>query len=383
MPTTTDTITTPTTTPAVKMTVTADTHVQIGGRKSELAQIQNNIVRHLIEKEFPELSLDVLALLTLGDQVLNKPLYSFGGKLLWTKELEILLVEPVGEYPRLDLIVHSLKDMPTNLPEEFELGCILDREDPRDAVVMKKGSSYKCLGDLPVGLVVGTSSVRRLAQLLKTYPHLKFESVRGNVYTRLRKLDDPAGPFECLLLAGAGLLRLGLAHRITMLMDAPEMYYAVGQGALGIEIRKGDERMKKILAKLEDIPTTLCCMAERSLMRYLEGGCSVPLGVNSYYDSATKELRLKACIVSPDGTELVEDETSMVVESKADAESLGIKVGDLLIAKGGRRILDEIDFSRINQRPNILSDGSATPSPAPKSPVGARSPMGAGSPLAR
>lgn len=355
--------------PIVSMSVSTDNHVQIGGRKSELAQCQNNIVRALIEKEFPELSCDVLALNTLGDQVLNKPLYSFGGKLLWTKELEILLVEGVGQYPRLDLIVHSLKDMPTTLPDEFELGCILHREDPRDALVMKAGSPYKLLADLPAGLVVGTLSIRRLAQLLRNYPHLKFESVRGNVHTRLAKLDDPEGTYSCLMLANAGLTRLGLAHRITTLLDAPDMYYAVGQGALGIEIRKGDEKMKNILKRLEDLPTTLCCLAERSLMRYLEGGCSVPLGVKTNFDEESNQLSLKACIVSPDGTKVVEDGYEMRVTTKEDAEALGIKVGDLLIAKGGRDILAAIDFTRINQRPNILSDGSATSSPAPASPA--------------
>lgn len=359
----------PISTTNITMTVTPDSHVQIGGRKLELAQKQNHIVKELIERKFPKMSCDVLALSTLGDQVLNKPLYLFGGKLLWTKELEILLVDSVGEYPRLDLIVHLLKDMPTNLPEEFELGCILDREDPRDAIVMKAGSPYKLLAELPAGLVVGTLSVRRLAQLLKSYPGLLFELVRGNLRTRLAKLDDPHGPFSCILLANAGLERIGLGHRITCLLDAPEMYYAVGQGALGIEIRKGDERMKKMLEQLEDGPTALCCTAERSLMRYLEGGCLVPLGVNSKYDVTTKTLRLDACIVSPDGLKSIEDTYLMVVSTKADAEKLGIAVGDLLIAKGGREILNAIDFSRINQRPNLLSDSLATPSPAPKSPI--------------
>lgn len=337
-------------------------HVQIGGRKSKLAVVQSEIVKSIIVEKFPELSCSVLALSTLGDKVQSKPLYSFGGKALWTKELEILLLEQVDEYPQLDLIVHSLKDMPTNLPDEFELGCILNREDPRDALVMKSGSSYKTLADLPDGSLVGTSSVRRSSQLLKSYPKLKFDSVRGNLQTRLDKLDAADSPYECLLLASAGLNRVGLGGRITAHLDAPEMYYAVGQGALGIEIRKGDEKMLKLLKHIEDLPTSYCCLAERSLMRHLEGGCSVPIGVHSTYDESTCELSLKAIIVSPDGTQSVEDECNAIVKSKEDADALGIKIGDMLTAKGGKDILNSINFERINQPPSLSQ--SATPQPA-------------------
>lgn len=341
-----------------------DNHVQIGGRKSKLAVVQSEIVKELIVEKFPELSCSVLALSTLGDKVQTKPLYSFGGKALWTKELEILLLEQVEEYPRLDLIVHSLKDIPTNLPEEFELGCILNREDARDALVMKSGSSYKSLADLPDGSLVGTSSVRRSSQLLKNHPKLRFESVRGNLQTRLNKLDDENSPFECLLLASAGLIRIGLGDRITAHLDAPEMYYAVGQGALGIEIRKGDEKMLQLLKTIEHLPTTYCCLAERALMRHLEGGCSVPIGVQSHYNESTNELSLKAIIVSPDGTLSVEDEYKGVVNNKDDANAIGIKVGDLLSAKGGREILNSINFERINQPPS-----SNTPTPQPITPI--------------
>lgn len=336
-------------------------HVQIGGRKSKLAVMQSEIVKGCIVERFPELSCSVLALSTLGDKVQTKPLYSFGGKALWTKELEILLLEQVDEYPQLDLIVHSLKDMPTNLPEEFELGCILSREDARDALVMKSRSPYKTLADLPDGSLVGTSSVRRSSQLLKNYPKLRFESVRGNVHTRLNKLDDEDSQFECLLLASAGLIRLGLGGRITSHLDAPEMYYAVGQGALGIEIKKGDQNMLQLLKTLEHLPTTYCCLAERALMRHLEGGCSVPIGVHSYYNEPTNVLSLNAIIVSPDGTKSVEDEYSGVVNTKDDADALGIKVGDLLSAKGGREILNSINFERINQPPSLSNNSTPQP----------------------
>ncbi|ODV82447.1 porphobilinogen deaminase [Suhomyces tanzawaensis NRRL Y-17324] len=337
-------------------------HIQIGGRKSVLAVYQSEKIKALILDKFPQLKCSILALSTLGDKVQTKPLYSFGGKALWTKELEILLLEAVEQYPKLDLIVHALKDMPTNLPDEFELGCITNRIDPRDAVVMKAGSTITKLSELPEGSLVGTSSIRRSSQLLRSYPHLRFDSVRGNLQTRLRKLDAPDSPFSCLILAAAGLDRIDMGHRITQRLDAPEMYYAVGQGALGIEIRKGDKVMKKILERIEDIPASLRCHAERSLMRYLEGGCSVPIGVGTSYDEATQVLNFKAIIVSPDGTNSVEDEVEGVVKTKEEADALGIKLADLLIAKGAKEILDSIDFTRINEPPTSTNN---TPNDTP------------------
>ncbi|KAK6464997.1 porphobilinogen deaminase, dipyromethane cofactor binding domain-containing protein [Scheffersomyces coipomensis] len=335
-------------------TVPAANHIQIGGRKSKLAVKQSEIVKQEIETAFPELSCSILALSTLGDKVQSKPLYSFGGKSLWTKELEILLLEAVEPFPKLDLIVHSLKDMPTNLPEEFELGCIIKREDPRDAVIMPPNSPYKTLADLPPNALVGTSSIRRSAQLLKNYPHLKFESVRGNVFTRLTKLDTPTETqpkFECIILAAAGLIRVGLGDRINQYLDAPDMYYAVGQGALGVEIRSNDPRIKSIVSKIEHLPTAYRCLAERSLMRYLEGGCSVPLGVESFYDESSRKLLLKAVIVSPDGLKSVEDQIETIINDRNDCEIIGKELGDKLIAKGAKEILDLIDYERINQPP--------------------------------
>lgn len=331
-------------------------HIQIGGRKSKLAVIQLEIVKAQIEKKHPNLTCDILALSTLGDKVQSKPLYLFGGKSLWTKELEILLLEPVGDYPQLDVIVHSLKDMPTNLPDEFELGCIVEREDPRDALVMKKGSTYKLLADLPHGAVVGTSSIRRLAQLLKNYPHLAFQDVRGNVVTRLAKLDDPESAYSCLVLAAAGLIRSDLAHRITAPLDAEDMFYAVGQGALGVEVRRDDHAVLQVLSLLEHKSTALCCVAERSLMRVLEGGCSVPLGVWTNYNEATGELLFKGLIVSPDGKQSVEAEITEIVHDKAQAEEAGVKLAQLMTAKGGKKILSEINFEKINQRPVLSAE---------------------------
>lgn len=325
--------------------------IVLGSRNSKLAIRQTEIVRKYINARFPDIKCSSIAVSTLGDKIQSKPLYSFGGKSLWTKELEILLIDRVEEFPRLDLIVHCLKDMPTNLPDEFELGCILDRRDPTDALVMKRGSPYKTLKDLPDGSVVGTSSVRRSSQLLKNHPNLKFHSVRGNIHTRLRKLDDDESQYDCLILASAGLKRCGLGDRITSQLVAPEMYYSVGQGALGIEIRKDDVRLKSMLQAIEDLPATYCCLAERSLMRHLEGGCSVPIGVDTTYDKRRSVLTFKGIIVNPDGQRWVEDTVEEVVESRQQAEELGVRLGDLLIDKGGKEILLEINYERINQPP--------------------------------
>jgi hydroxymethylbilane synthase len=291
----------------------------------------------------------------LGDQVQNKPLYSFGGKSLWTKELEILLLQDLGDYDQLDLIVHSLKDMPTNLPEEFELGCIVEREDPSDAVLMAKNSPYKSLDELPAGSVVGTSSVRRSAQLKKNFPHLIFESIRGNLQTRIRKLDDPETNFKSIILATAGLARLGLDYRISQRLDSSIMYHAVGQGALGIEIRSNDAIMKSILKSIEDKNATICCLAERALLRTLEGGCSVPIGVQTKYDEATKQLNLKSIVISVDGTTSVEDEITLEVDiDSEDYKKQADRVGEILASrlkdKGAKKILDEINFDKINEK---------------------------------
>lgn len=326
-------------------------HLQIGGRKSTLAILQLKIVKRKIEAQFPYLSCLILALSTFGDKEQLKPLYSFGGKSLWTKELEALLLELIGDYPKLDLIVHSLKDMPTNLPDEFELGCILQREDPRDVLVMRPDSPWKTLADLPLDAVVGTSSLRRQAQLLKTHPHLQFKDVRGNLATRLSKLDAHDSPYSCIVLAAAGLIREGLAHRITYPLDVPEMYYAVGQGALGIEIRKNDPVMKPLFVYLEHLPTTYCCLAERSMMNLLEGGCSVPLGVYTEYNETSEELLFKGVIVSPDGKDFVEAELITIVSNKAEAERAGEKMAHKLTLLGGKEILNAINFEKINQRP--------------------------------
>lgn len=321
--------------------------ITVGGRKSILAVVQSKLIAETLRTECPTQSFPVVALSTLGDKVLNKPLYSFGGKSLWTKELETLLMHDLEGLPKLDMIVHSLKDMPTALPDGCTLGAITKREDPRDALVMPLGSPHTKLSDLADGSIVGTSSIRRSAQLKRNYPNLKFESVRGNVQTRLNKVDDPNGRYACIILAVAGLNRLGLGHRVTSCLDAPDMYYAVGQGALGIEIRTGDEKVLKLLAKINHNESFLSCLAERSLMRTLEGGCSVPIGVQTTF-VAKDRLKFTAIVVSVDGSECVEASIEDTVETSAEAEELGKKLAHELIKNGAKAILDAIHLDAIH-----------------------------------
>ena len=241
----------------------------------------------------------------------------------------------------------SLLDVPTQIPDTCALGQMMPREDPRDVVVMKPGSSYKTLADLPAGSVVGTSSVRRTAQLARHYPHLKVHDIRGNIDTRLAKLDAEDGPFTCIILAAAGLHRTGCEGRISQYLEAKngKMLHAVGQGALGIEIRAGDEFVKGMMEKIGDEKTTLACLAERELLRVLEGGCSAPLGVETEWvkdDSGKEKLRLRSIVASVDGKELVEIEKDGDVSSPDEAEAFGKAAAQDLVEKGAGKILEAI-----------------------------------------
>ncbi|OBA25335.1 porphobilinogen deaminase [Hanseniaspora valbyensis NRRL Y-1626] len=319
--------------------------LSVGGRSSALAVIQSEHIGSLILSKLPEVTnVPITKLKTLGDNVLNKPLYSFGGKALWTKELEDKLANR-----ELDIVVHSLKDMPTTLPNGFILGAITKREDPSDCVVLKAGSEYKSLKELPEGSIIGTSSVRRSAQLRKLYPTLQFQSVRGNLLTRLRKLDDPESPFACIILATAGLVRQNLGHRISFTLQKDEMYHAVGQGALGLEIRKHDHVMQHVCNIISDHEATVCCLAERSLMRSLEGGCSVPIGVESHYNHETQELTVHGCVISVDGSKFVEASVTKKIEDvQMDANEVGILLSAELCKLGAKEILESIRFEDIH-----------------------------------
>ncbi|KAI9346296.1 porphobilinogen deaminase, dipyromethane cofactor binding domain-containing protein [Obelidium mucronatum] len=327
------------------------TELVIGSRKSQLAMIQTMHVKAILEERHPSTTFSVVGMTTTGDEVLNVALSKIGSKSLFTKELEVALYDKT-----VDLVVHSLKDLPTQLPEGMVIGAIMKREDPRDAVVMKLGLHEKGvkLEDLPVGSVIGTSSVRRIAQLKRRFPGLVFQDVRGNLNTRLAKLDAADGPYSALLLAHAGLVRMNWHSRISQTLDPDTILHAVGQGALGIEIRGSDAVVQQVVGVLEDLETALRCIAERGFMRGLEGGCSVPLGVwteltpISASSSTAYRLLLKGGVCSVDGSREIRDEAfvdvdlSQVAESKARASQLGLDLSVKFIELGARDILVEI-----------------------------------------
>jgi hydroxymethylbilane synthase len=304
--------------------------LRIASRRSQLAMVQTHWVRDALLQAHPDLEIRIEAMATQGDKILDVALAKIGDKGLFTKELEAqMLVD------RADIAVHSLKDLPTQLPEGLILGCVTEREDPADALVVHEKHGDKTLETLPEGSVVGTSSLRRLAQLRHHFPHLNFKDVRGNVITRLEKLDG--GEFDCLILAAAGLSRLQLADRIHQLIDPSISLHAVGQGALGIECRDGDERVLEQIKVLEHPPTARRCLAERAFLRTLEGGCQVPIGVNSRFEGQT--LVLTGMVASLDGQRLIRDE---VRGDGADPEAVGIALADALRRQGATAILEEI-----------------------------------------
>jgi len=319
----------------------------VGTRKSKLALVQTEIVVAALKAAWPDVHFQIHARDTAaGDIDKVTPFKDMPVKNLWTHELEQLMIEK-----KLDLLVHSLKDVPTQLPPSCSIGGIMARGDPRDAFVLKAGRPACGIDDLPVGAVIGTSSIRRTAQIRLRYPHLQIEDMRGNVPTRLAKLDREDGPFDALILAAAGLLRLGLGHRITQYLDSTHggMLYAVGQGAIGVEVRANDSATRSLLSRIVDVPTTLACFAERSLLRKLEGGCSAPLGVESGWlqgPNGEESLELRALVVSVDGKDTVEVRLSEVVKNVAAAEEFGVTVATQLLHKGADRILAEIQAKK-------------------------------------
>ncbi|MCT0212994.1 MULTISPECIES: hydroxymethylbilane synthase [unclassified Synechococcus] len=308
----------------------AGSTLRIASRRSQLAMVQTHWVRDELALAHPGLEISIEAMATQGDKILDVALAKIGDKGLFTKELEAQML-----LDRADIAVHSLKDLPTNLPDGLVLGCITEREDPADALVVHARHADKSLSTLPEGSVVGSSSLRRLAQLRHHYPHLVFKDVRGNVITRLEKLD--AGAYDCLILAAAGLGRLGLSGRIHERI-APEIsLHAVGQGALGIECRSGDEQVIGQLKALEHTPSSRRCLAERAFLRQLEGGCQVPIGVNTRFEA--EALVLTGMVASLDGQRLIRDEVS---GDQSNPEAVGIALAERLRAQGAGEILEEI-----------------------------------------
>ncbi|MEB3191796.1 MAG: hydroxymethylbilane synthase [Snowella sp.] len=313
------------------MTVSTPTRtIRIGSRKSQLALVQTYWVQEQLQKSFPERQFEVETMSTQGDKILDVALAKIGDKGLFTKELEVGML---GE--SIDLAVHSLKDLPTKLPDGLVLGCVTERVNPADALVVNTKHQDKQLDTLPERAIIGTSSLRRLAQLRHYYPHLNFKDVRGNVNTRLAKLD--AGEYDGIILAVAGLQRLGMGDRIHQIIPSDISLHAVGQGALGIECRANDAEVLEILKVLEDIPSRDRCLAERAFLRELEGGCQVPIGVNTQIENDI--LTLTGLVASLDGQKLLKDSISGPAQQ---AEQLGEDLAQKLRKEGAGEILAAI-----------------------------------------
>lgn len=303
---------------------TPPSRLVIASRESALAMWQAEHIRDRLRALYPQTEVSILGMTTQGDQILDVTLSKIGGKGLFVKELETAL-----EDGRADLAVHSLKDVPMHMPEGFTLAAIGEREDPHDAFV---SNQYESLAALPAGSVVGTSSLRRESQLRARFPHLKIEPLRGNVQTRLRKLDE--GKYAAIILAAAGLKRLGLGERIRNIISSDDSLPAVGQGALGIECRADRADVIALLQPLHHPDTAACVLAERAMSRVLAGSCQVPLG--GFAEVRGGKLRMRGFVASPDGKRMVRAE---LTGDLADPEALGKRVADALLAQGAGEIL--------------------------------------------
>jgi hydroxymethylbilane synthase len=302
--------------------------IVIGTRGSKLALWQTNRVRDEIRKLYPEMETEVRVISTKGDRVLDVSLPKLGeeSKGLFTKELEDAMLDR-----RIDLAVHSLKDLPTELPPGLHIGAISEREDVRDALAARRGISS--LEDIPEGARIGTSSLRRQAQILAARRDLTLDPIRGNVDTRLQKLDS--GMYDAIVLASAGLHRLGLAERITQYIPVEFMLPAVGQGALAVETRSDDPSINEVVRKLEHEPTRLACQAERALLKGLGGGCLVPIAALGIVEAG--RLSLKGLVARPDGSEIIRGQDEGPPE---EAEEIGRRLAEDLLRRGADRVLN-------------------------------------------
>ncbi|MFL1584349.1 hydroxymethylbilane synthase [Stutzerimonas stutzeri] len=301
--------------------------IRIATRKSALALWQAEYVKARLEASHPGLKVSLVPMVSRGDKLLDAPLAKIGGKGLFVKELETALLENEA-----DIAVHSMKDVPMEFPEELGLYCICEREDPRDAFVSNR---FDSLDALPPGSVVGTSSLRRQAQLLARRPDLKIQFLRGNVNTRLAKLD--AGEYDAIILAAAGLIRLGFGERIRSSIGVDESLPAGGQGAVGIECRTGDSEVHALLACLNHAPTATRVVAERALNKRLNGGCQVPIACYAVLEG--EQLWLRGLVGQPDGTLLLRAEGRAPA---AEAEALGVQVAEELLDQGAEQILKAV-----------------------------------------
>jgi len=307
--------------------MTQTTPIRIATRQSPLALWQAHYVKDALQAAHPGLEVELVTMVTKGDIILDTPLAKVGGKGLFVKELEVAMLEG-----RADLAVHSMKDVPVEFPEGLGLVTICEREDPRDAFV---SNTYNSIEDLPQGAIVGTCSLRRQCQLKEARPDLIIKELRGNVGTRLGKLD--AGEYDAIVLAAAGLKRLELEERIRSFIEPEQSLPAVGQGAVGIECRLDDERLIKLLEPLNHPDTADRVKCERAMNLTLEGGCQVPIGSYSLLES--DQLWLRALVGEPDGSEIIRGE---IRGHRQDAERLGIELANELLDNGAKEILTKL-----------------------------------------
>lgn len=304
--------------------------IVIASRESQLAMWQANFIRSRLLELYPQTEITILGMTTRGDQILDTSLSKIGGKGLFIKELEQAL-----EDGRADIAVHSMKDVPMNMPPGFKLAAITEREDPHDAFV---SNNFASLEKLPAGSVVGTSSLRRESQLRAHFPHLQVRPLRGNVQTRLRKLDE--GEYSAIILAAAGLKRLELAYRISLLLSPELSLPAVGQGALGIECRESNQDIAEWVQPLHHAVTAHCVEAERAMSRVLGGSCQVPLG--GFAEISEDVLTLRGFVATPDGTKMVADKLCGKPEA---GELIGQQLAQNLKANGAQEILAALDLN--------------------------------------
>ena len=305
---------------------------RLGTRGSQLALWQANWVKSEIEKRTPGLEVEIVKIKTTGDKILDVPLAKVGGKGLFVKEIEEALLDK-----RIDLAVHSMKDVPTDFPKGLHLAAITEREDPRDALIISQKSKVKSqkFKDLHQGAIVGTSSLRRSSQILNIRPDLKISQLRGNLNTRLKKLDE--GQFDAIILAAAGVKRLGWADRITEYLPPDVSLPAIGQGALGIETRIDDQEINKLVLFFDHPATSIAVRAERALLKRLEGGCQVPIAAHG--EVKGNNLNLIGLVASTDGKKVIKDSVSGTTDK---AEALGIELAEKLLKMGAWDILKEV-----------------------------------------
>lgn len=308
--------------------------LRIATRKSQLALCQAELAKQALLKYFPDLDISFVPLSTSGDQLLAQPLAAIGGKGLFIKEIEEALLDN-----RADIAVHSMKDMPVQITPNLEMAAYLEREDPRDVLVSLK---YKHLADIPAHSKVGTASLRRQNMVKYSYPHLITETLRGNVNTRLSKLDD--GLYDAIILAAAGLKRLELTDRIQSYFSITESLPAIGQGIIGIQCRENDDAIKQLLLSLDHTPTRLCLLAERALNKALGGSCHAPIGGYAIIDAdqtsdQKEKLYLRGCVYSIDGKYCLKSEASGSIKNIA---KIAQKVADDLLNQGADEILKNI-----------------------------------------